>query len=265
VTRFQFRLVPVGMVYGGALIFPPTHEALRGVADAAAAAPDELTTIGFLMHLPPLPFVPAEQHFKLAYIVGIVHAGDPSEAEAAVAPFRALGPVADAVGPMPYAAIYGLTAEASRPSPGVIRSVFMDELSDDTIETILRRMREPSSPMAIAQIRTLGGQVARVAGDATAFAHRQAPVMVTVINSFQGDPAPHLAWSDAFHAELAPKANGVYSNFLADEGEARVREAYPEATYARLADVKRRYDPANLFRLNQNIRPAVPDDDSVAV
>jgi FAD/FMN-containing dehydrogenase len=112
--------------------------------------------------------------------------------------------------------------------------------------------------MAMTQIRILGGAMARVPSGATAFAHRDAAVMVTMLTMFE-DPAEapiHEAWTEAYYQALRPRATGVYSNFLEAEGEARIREAYPEATYRRLAEVKRRYDPTNLFRLNQNIRPA---------
>ena len=112
--------------------------------------------------------------------------------------------------------------------------------------------------MAMIQLRVLGGAMARVPAGATAFAHRDANVMFALIMPFE-DPAElpvHEAWTADFHEALAPKSTGVYSNFLAVEGEGRIREAYPDATYDRLADVKRRYDPTNLFRMNQNIRPA---------
>ena len=112
--------------------------------------------------------------------------------------------------------------------------------------------------MAMTQIRILGGQMARVDADATAFAHREAPVMVAIITPFE-DPTElpvHEAWTTAYYEALRPGSIGVYSNFLEVEGDARIHEAYPDATYARLADVKRRYDPTNLFHLNQNIRPA---------
>jgi hypothetical protein len=100
--------------------------------------------------------------------------------------------------------------------------------------------------------------MARVAPDATAFAHRQARVMLLIINEYE-DPATepvHLAWTQALHDALATNDVGVYANFLEAEGDERIHSAYPNGTYERLAEVKRRYDPTNLFRLNQNIRPA---------
>ena len=108
------------------------------------------------------------------------------------------------------------------------------------------------------QLRAFGGAISRVPADATAFAHRSAVVQVTIINAL-ADPAVNdevIAWNRALFADLAPKASGVYVNFLEDEGQDRVRDAYPAATYQRLARIKRRYDPYNVFRRNQNIRPA---------
>ncbi len=101
--------------------------------------------------------------------------------------------------------------------------------------------------------------MARVPADATAFAHRDAPIMLIIITPYE-HPATepvHAAWTQALHDALAPNAAGVYSNFLESEGEARIRSAYPGGTYERLAEIKRRYDPSNLFRMNQNIRPSV--------
>ena len=259
-TRFQFRLVPVGMTLSGALFLPLTRDVLTGLVPVAAAAPEELSTISFVMNVPPMPFVPEALHFKPAVVVMFVHATDDIAAgQAALEPFRQLAtPLAEAVFPMPYAGIYDFTAEGGKPSPSVIRSLFLDELDDEVADEIVERMSSPSSPLAMAQIRVLGGEMSRVPADATAFAHRDANVMVALMSIFE-DPAElpvHEAWTVDFFAALRPKAKGVYSNFLEAEGERRIREAYPAATYERLAEIKRRYDPTNLFRMNQNIRPA---------
>ena len=262
VTRFQFRLVPVGMTLSGALFLPLTRDVLRGLVPIAASAPDELTTITFVMAAtPPLPFVPQEHHFKPSVVVMFVHASDDVAAgQAALQPFRALAtPLAEGVFPMPYPGIYDFTAQGGKPHSSVLRSLFADALDDNAVDTILERMSAPTSPLAMTQIRALGGAMADVSADATAFAHRDANVMITLMTIF-GDPTElptHEAWTTEYFAALAPIARGAYSNFLAREGEARIREAYPTATYERLAQIKRRYDPSNLFRMNQNIRPAV--------
>jgi hypothetical protein len=145
------------------------------------------------------------------------------------------------------------------PIAAVSRSTFLPALDDAVVDAILDFMARRTSPMAMIQLRVLGGAVARVAGDATAYAFRDRQLMATIVVPFR-DPseAPvHRAWADELLAVLRPAGAGVYSNFLDDEGPARVREAYPGLTFLRLADVKRRYDPANLFRSTQNIVPAV--------
>jgi FAD/FMN-containing dehydrogenase len=255
VTRFQYRLHPVDTVIGGALFLPATKATLRGLVDAAKAAPDELTMIAFVMQAPPLPMIPAEAHGQLVLMILPVYAGDLEEGQKAMAPFRALAePVADLVGPMPYVGMYQLLADAAAPAADVTRSLFAHDLDDAAIGTILERMARPSG-MTLTQLRVFGGAMARVPNDATAFAHRDKDVQVTIINIYEGDRAPHEAWTDEYFRALAPIADGVYSNFLQNEGEARIRDAYPEGTFERLVNVKRRYDPTNLFHLNQNIRP----------
>ncbi len=259
VTRFQFRLYPVSAILGGALFMPPTREVLRGLELAAANAPEALTTISFLMPAPPAPFIPEAIHGQMTLAVMFVFDGDPEAGQAALAPFRALAtPMAELVMPMPYVGIYEMLKDAEQRTPASHRSLFLDSLDDAAVDTILDHMAAPSSPAAMTQIRILGGALARVPTDATAFAHRDAKVMVVIITPFEDlSEAPiHAAWTHEYFEALRPRATGVYSNFLEVEGDERIHEAYPKATYRRLADVKRRYDPTNLFRLNQNIAPA---------
>ena len=259
VTRFQYRLYPVGDVLGGALFMPATREVLQSLVPVASAAPEELTTISFLMHLPPAPFVPAVLVGTPSLAVMFVWAGDPQEGQAALAPFRAVAtPLIDMAMPMPYPAIYQFTAPGEQRAYAVHRSRFLTELDDVAIDAMLEAFTAPSSPRAMVQLRVLGGAMARVPADATAFAHRDAAVMALVITPFDdlASEPDHRAWTDMLHDAMAAKDAGVYSNFLEDEGEARVRAAYPAGTFERLADVKRRYDPSNVFRMNQNIRPA---------
>jgi FAD/FMN-containing dehydrogenase len=259
VTRFQFRLYPVGDVLGGALFLPATAASVKALVPVAAAAPEELSTISFLMHIPPAPFVPAELIGEPSLVVMFVWAGDPAEGQAALAPFRAIAqPLIDLAMPMPYPGIYQFTAAGEQRGLAVHASRFVTELDDEAIEAMLAANAAPSSPMAMIQLRVLGGAMARIPAETTAFAHRDAPIMATVIVPFEDpetEPAQR-AWADGVSAALAPKDAGVYANFLEEEGEARIRAAYPNGTYERLADVKRRYDPTNLFRMNQNIRPA---------
>jgi FAD/FMN-containing dehydrogenase len=257
VTRFQFRLYPVGLIFGGALFMPPTKEVLRSLGPIAASAPEELTTISVLMAAPPAPFIPAELHGKPTLAIMFVYDGDAEAGQAAIEPFRQVAtPMAELVMPMPYPGIYKMLEDAEQPAMGVHRSLFLDTLDDDAVDAILEHTA--AAPATMTQIRILGGAMARVPAGATAFAHRDAGVMVIIIKQFQhAAEAPiHQASIEAYFEALRPGATGVYANFLEAEGEARVHEAYPDLTYRRLANVKRRYDPTNLFRLNQNIRPA---------
>lgn len=143
--------------------------------------------------------------------------------------------------------------------PAGRRSLFVDTIDRPAAETIVDRLQASTAPMSVAQLRVLGGAMARVPNEATAFAHRGRRFMVAVgaIYERAEETAVHEAWVADFAAALRRGDPGVYVNFLGDEGEARVREAYPGSTWDRLAAIKRRYDPTNVFRLNQNIPPAI--------
>jgi hypothetical protein len=139
------------------------------------------------------------------------------------------------------------------------RTMFAGGVGARQAETMLERIGESSATMAVCELRVLGGAMARVAADATAFAHRRSRMMINVSAVYDpstSDPSEHVAWSRELSAELDDGDPGAYAGFLADEGEDRVRAAYPGATWERLAAVKATYDPDNLFRLNQNIPPA---------
>jgi FAD/FMN-containing dehydrogenase len=257
VTRFVYRLVEVDTIVGGGVVLPASAETIAGLIAAAKAAPEELTLISFVMYAPPLPFIPADRVGELAIMVLGVATGAIEDGLAAWAPIRALAePIADLVGPMPYQAIYQLTEGGAARGGGSIRSWFQDDIDLADAGAIIELMRGAPSPGVITQLRVLGGAMARVAPGATAFAQRDAEVMVAAMALFEGEAAPHDAWTDAFFAAFAGKVTGVYANFLGAEGDARIRSAYPNGAYERLARIKRRYDPTNLFRRNQNIAPA---------
>lgn len=259
VTEFTFRLAPVAQILGGELLLPATREVIRGYLDYTASAPDDLTTIASLMHAAPFPHVPEDVVGSLVFSVIVCWTGDLEDGEQAVAPLRALGtPLADAVAPMPYADIYRFTAHQAEPHATSIRMMFADDLSDAMIDASLAAMQEASSPFSLVHFRGLGGAMARVPVDATAFAHRQQRYFFSIIGLWldpAGDAARHQAWTDELWQRVRHEGRGVYVNFLEREGAARVREAYPSATYARLAAVKQRYDPSNLFHFNQNVPP----------
>jgi FAD/FMN-containing dehydrogenase len=257
-TRFQFRLHEVGTILGGLLILPATPEVIAGFIAEAEAAPEELSTIANVMPAPPMPFLPAEQHGKLVVFAILAYAGAIEAGERAIAPLRALAtPLADMVKPMRYPEIYPPDDSSYHPT-AVARTMFVDAIDRSAAETIVEFLQASDAVVRVAQLRVLGGAMRRVPADATAFAHRQARIMVNLAAFYNGpeDRAVRDAWVTDFAAALHQGDSSAYVNFLGDEGETRVRDAYPGGTWERLAAIKARYDPTNLFRLNQNIPPA---------
>lgn len=257
VTRFDYRLHPVDRITGGMLALPATPETLSGLVEAAAAAPEDLSVIANVLLAPPLPFVPPELVGKPLLLALVVHAGPLDEGEQAVAPLRALAPaVADFVRPMQFDEMF--TAQGPEPLPrAALRTFFSDSLDEAAAGELLHRLRTSTAQFPAVGIRVLGGAAARVPAEATAFAHRERRLLVTV-SAFYTSPeedSAHQAWASDTAEALRQGADSAYVNFLGDEGPERVRAAYPGPTWERLAEVKRRYDPDNLFRLNQNVRP----------
>jgi hypothetical protein len=243
------------------LMLPATADTIASFIAAAEAAPEELGTIANVMPAPPMPFVPAAHHGKLVIMALMAYAGDADGGAHVLAPFRALAePIVDMLRPMPYVGIYPPDDPDYHPISAT-RCLFIDTVdravAQSIVDHIEEHMRSSSAQLAVAQLRVLGGAMARVPADATAYAHRTSRIMVNVATLY-GDPAEaavHEAWVEDFAAALRQDDHGVYVNFLTDEGEGRVRAAYPGATWDRLVEIKGRYDPTNLFRLNQNIPP----------
>ena len=257
VTRFQFRLQPLDGIVGGMLVLPATPETIAGFIAAAEAAPDELSTIANVMSAPPMPFLPEEAHGKVVILAMLAYAGDAADAGRVLAPFRELAePLADMLRPMSYPDMFPPEDPNYHPTAAAT-TMFVDRVDRGTAETILQFLESSDATMRVAQLRVLGGAMARVPADATAFAHRSSPIMVNLA-AFYGpdDRARREEWVADFAAALNQGNPGAYVNFLTDEGPERVRAAYPGATWDRLASVKARYDPTNLFRLNQNVPPA---------
>jgi FAD/FMN-containing dehydrogenase len=255
-TRFQFRLHEVEAIVGGMLILPATPEVIAAFVAEAESAPEELSAIANVMVAPPMPFLPPEAHGQLVLMALMCYAGDLEAGERAVAPFRALAePLADQLAAMPYPQIYEQLGDGPGPEQEVARSLFVDAVDPELGEAIVDHLRASTAPLAVAQLRVLGGAMALVPAEATAFAHRERRIMVALGAVYERpeETPEHEAWVTAFADALRQGEPGVYVNFLGDEGGSRVREAYPGATWDRLVDVKRRYDPTNVFRLNQNI------------
>jgi FAD/FMN-containing dehydrogenase len=263
VTRFRYRLHPIGTVLGGALLLPATGEVIRRVVDLADAAADELTTIMLITRLPPLSMVPPEAHGRLAVLITLVWCGELDAGEGVVDGFRAVAPpIADLLGPRPYPSMYELLPEAPPSVTNITYSFMADELNDEAIGSILQRLEESGLPsteaLAAVELRVLGGAISRLPGDATAYAHRQRKLLCSVVAAgfAEADADRHRRWVQSLAGAIRHLAKGAYLNFLDAADEPRLHEAYPAGTYRRLAEVKRRYDPTNLFHRNLNVRPA---------
>jgi FAD/FMN-containing dehydrogenase len=260
-TRFQFRLHELESFVGGFLVLPANPDVIASFVAQAEAAPDELSTIANVMPAPPLPFLPAEHHGRLVVLALLGYAGGVEDGERAIAPFRSLAtPIADLVRPMSYPEMYPPEEEGYHPV-AVARTMFVDTVDRRASETMVDHLEAATATIAVTQIRVLGGAVARVSPGATAYAHRQSRIMVNVAALYERDEerVVHQAWVDALAGALRQRDAGAYVGFLGEEGEERVRAAYPGSTWNRLTAIKARYDPGNLFRLNQNIPPAAGD------
>src|SRR5215216_94751 len=254
-TRFKFRLYEVPSVVGGMLVLPATPETIANFVAESEAAPEELSGIGNVMFAPPMPFLPAEAQGKLIIMAFLVYAGESEAGQRALAPFRALAtPFADMLKPMNLPEIYPPEQGEYHPV-AASRTMFVDKVDLPVAQTIVDHLQASTAMMRVAQLRVLAGAMARVPVDATAFAHRNSKIMVNVAALYQNpeEKATHEAWVTNFATALLQNDHGAYVNFLGDEGEERIRAAYPGSTWDRLLEVKARYDPANLFRLNQNI------------
>ncbi len=257
-TRFRLRLHELPQIVGGMLVLPASSEIIAGFMALAEAAPEELATIANVMPAPPMPFVPEEHHGRLVVMAFMCYAGEAEAGQRALAPFRALAtPIVDMVRPMTYPEIYPPDDESYHPT-AVGRTMFVDAIDQGAAETVMKYLETSDASVRVAQLRVLGGAMARVPADATAFAHRTSRIMATVAAFYEGpeDRIVRQEWVDDFASALRQGEARAYVNFLTDDGEARIREAYPGSTWDRLVAIKARYDPTNLFRLNQNIPPA---------
>ncbi len=258
VTRLRYRLHELGPVLGGMLILPGSPEILRGYIEALDAAPEELTAISSAMLAPPMPSIPEELHGSPVILGLLLYAGDPDEGQQALEPVRALAtPLLDDVKPIRYAELY--EGEEGPPRGAFsVRAELLDELTDAQLEAAFAYPQEnPPPAIGALQFRVLGGAISRVPSDATAYAHRERRLMVNVAAMLPGatDGAPVDNWADEFARALGIGDGPVYVNYLGSDAADRVGDAYPEPTLARLAEVKRRYDPSNLFRGNVNVAP----------
>ena len=263
VTEFEFRLNPVGPIVLAGPVFWPMEESpkvLRFYRDWISGAPDELMTIVIHRRAPLLPFVPAELHGKLVVIVVCCYAGAVEEGEKVVRPLKEFGsPLLDLCEPKPFLAHQAMF-DPSFPHGWwyYFRSCDVAELTDQVIDITVDHALRIVSPVTAFPIWHFGGAMTRVAEHETAFNGRSAGHSFNISGMTRTADGFDEAreWSRTFWEALSPHHTSVYVNFLMDEGEDRIRQAYGAEKYERLKGLKRRYDPDNFFRLNQNIPPA---------
>jgi FAD/FMN-containing dehydrogenase len=265
VTEFEFRLHPLGpVVLAGLTMFPVDRapDVLRRWRDWSDAVPDEVATGCAVVTAPPEPFVPPELRGRPVCGIIALYAGDPGAGAVALQPIKDLGPAVDHIGPMPYTAFQAALDPLAPYGGGRMyaRGEYLPQLSDGAIDTFLAHAPDlvaRSHPLSQMVIFRIGQGVAAVPDGATAFSHRDANYLFHPITAW-ADPADDermTAATRAFAAAVRPFSNGAaYLNFTHEAG--RVRDAYGDGKYARLVALKDTYDPANLFRLNQNIRPS---------
>jgi FAD/FMN-containing dehydrogenase len=253
VTSFTYRLHTVGTVLAGGLRFPPdrAREALRFYHEFASASPDELSSAASLVR---------DDVGRPVLSVAVCYCGSVPEGERVLAPLRSFcTPVQDSVGPMDYCALQS-QADAGYPNgrQHYWKAGFLRDVSDEAADVLLGFVADLPSPFSGVGLQQMGGVASRVAPNATAFAHRARHYDLLMLSQWE-DPADterNVAWTRACFAAMEPfLEGGVYANNLGDEGQDRVRAAYG-ANYDRLAALKTRYDPTNLFRVNQNVKPA---------
>jgi FAD/FMN-containing dehydrogenase len=259
VTKLHYRLHPIDTVVGGMLVLPATPQVIADFVAAATEASDDLSAIAGIMVAPPMPFLPEEAHGQMVVVALMVHAGDIAAGEVEVDRFRRLStPMHDGLKVMPYAEMFP-PDEAGPPQPEAmsLRSVFSDEFALPEAEVVVDALRSSSAAMSVIQIRALGGAVSRIPNDATAFAHRNRPLVLNVAAAYESPSRrpEYEVWVGDLARKLRKGPAGSYLNFLGDDSETSVREVYPGETWDRLVEVKSKYDENNLFSSNHNIPP----------
>jgi FAD/FMN-containing dehydrogenase len=262
VTGFEFALHEVGpLLYGGMLFFPidaavDLLKAYRGFMDGA---PDEICGGSAILCAPPEEFVPEPVRGKPVLAIIACYVGPVEAGERAFAPLREWGPALEVLAPMPYSAIQGLIAPGNPPGRHHYwKAGLLGELSDEAIETFVRRASDVISPFTASLMLPLGGAFARVDEDSTPLAYRAAKWDYHLLGQW-ADPAEterNVEWTRDFDRAMAEYAEaGVYSNFTGDPSAGAVEAGFGPEKYARLVEIKRAYDPENVFRSNTNISP----------
>jgi FAD/FMN-containing dehydrogenase len=263
VTEFEFELHPFGPEALAGMVLHPLENAgaaLRFSRDFMDEAPAELTVFETFTSVPPQEPFPVALRGKPALALGMVYAGAIADALAAVEPLRRFGPPAlDLLAPMPYVAVQTmLDPTAPHGMRNYNKAHWLGHLPDTAIDDLVERHATVPSPMSLIINARMGGAIEDVPANATAFAHRDAYRLLWAISAWwEGEDDEHIEWCRGVFDAMSPHSTGgVYVNTLGDEGSDRVRASYGEATWRRLVAVKARWDPDNVFHLNQNIAPA---------
>lgn len=262
VTRFTFALHPIQPMMAGFVMHPleRAQEVLAHCESLTRNAPEELSLVTAFVTAPPAPFVPKELQLKPVVAVAACYVGPIDEGQAAVLPLRKWGaPSVDTFRPQEYTEIQRWFDEAMPHGLHYYcRSEWLADFGAPAHTQVIAAASKMTSPMSQILVRHMGGATARVASTATAFPHRSASHMLMIVSAYSPDdtdPEHHRSWCRDTWSALRPWSAGTYVNHLDDEGPERVREAYGAENWERLVRAKRRYDPENLFRMNQNIDP----------
>jgi FAD/FMN-containing dehydrogenase len=266
VTSFTYQLHEIGpIVYGGMLVCLPERadEILRFLRDYMADAPDDLGLAAAFISAPPEPFVPTEMHFAPVFGLVACWTGEMDEGERVLAPIREVAqPVMDMVQPIPYTALQSML-DAGGP-PGIrayMKAEFLPELSDEAIAIVAEHGATRPGPLVQLLLEPMGGAINRMDPNGTALGRRDAPwcyhALAMWMEPGQEAADAHIGWARGLADAMAPHTTtGAYLNYTSDEGDERVRSTYGPEGYARLVELKDRYDPTNLFHLNQNTGPS---------
>jgi len=264
VTSFKYRLHPIGPVTAGRMIytFEKARDVLNFYRNYLADAPEELSTMVAFMTVSSSHSLPASLQNRHALSVIVCYTGPPKSGEEILRPLRkAFVPEIDSIRVMPYTELQSMfDGDAPWGLMNYWKSEYLAEISDGAVETILEYAGRISSPLSQIHIQQLQGAVSRVGEADTAFSHRNAAFVVNIVSKWHkaAEAEKHIQWTRELAASLTPFATGgVYVNFLGEEGDSRVRAAYGPKKYQRLSELKKKYDPENFFRLNQNIEPAL--------
>ena len=265
VSSFEFKLHPVGPTVLGGLVLHQASEArklMEFFRDFSETAPVELTMVMAFLTAPPLPFIPSELVGTHMIGVAVCYSGPLDEGERILAPLKKYGiPVADVIEPMPYVFMQSsLDETAPAGMRNYWKTAYLKELDDGTISTLLEFWERIPSPLSAIHIHQLGGMLRKVDEGSTAYSNRDAKYVMNIVCGWE-DPSEdekNINWTrDFFNAMQKYSTGAAYLNFLGEEGQDRVRAAYGEGKYRKLAELKKKYDPTNFFHMNQNIKPAL--------